>query len=62
LLIEAAEQEVHPLVEESIGMLTVLKTRGALALVDDRLRHHSGSLLRDTSQEKRVSEHMEDAE
>jgi hypothetical protein len=49
-------------VEKPIGVLTVLKARGALAVVDDRLRHHSGSLLRDASQEKRVSEHMEGAE
>jgi hypothetical protein len=49
-------------VKEPIRMLAMLKTTGALALVDDRLRHRSGSLLRDVSQEKKVSEHMWDAE
>jgi hypothetical protein len=62
LLIEAAEQEVHPLVEESIGVVTVLKTRGALALVNDRHRHRTGSLHRDTSQRKSVSGLMDNAE
>ena len=62
LLVEAAEEEVHPMVKESIGMFRLMKTRGALTPVDDRLRHRCGSLPRDASQRESVSEHVENAE
>jgi hypothetical protein len=62
LLVEAAEEEVHPMVKESIGMFGLMKTRGALTLVDDRLRHRCGSPSRDASQRETVSKHMENAE
>ena len=50
------------MVKESIGMFSLMKTRGALTLVDDRLRHRCGSLPRDASQRESVSKHMENAE
>ena len=50
------------MVKESIGMFSLMKTRGALAPVDDRLRHRCGSLPRDASQRESVSVRMENAE
>jgi hypothetical protein len=36
LLIQPAKEEVHPGVEKPVRVFTVLKTGGALALIDDR--------------------------
>jgi len=58
LLIRPAEEEVHPVVEKPVRVLTALKTGGASALIDDRLRHHSGSMPRDASRPESVSEYM----
>jgi hypothetical protein len=62
LLIEATEEQVHPMVEQRIGVLTGLQTSGALTLVDDRLRHRYGSPHRDASREESVSEQTWNAE
>jgi len=58
LLIEATEEQVHPMVEQRIGVHIGLQTRGALTLVDDQIRHRCGSLHRDASREESVSKHI----